>query len=113
MTPLSRGADWDLDLVGQYEDVIGGVARDFGLDTYPNQIEIITSRQMLDAYATKGLPIGYPHWTYGKEFIRNEQAYRCGMQGLAYEIVINSSPCIAYLMEENTITTQALVIAHA
>ena len=35
------------------------------------------------------------------------------MQGLAYEIVINSDPCIAYLMEENTITTQALVIAHA
>src|SRR6185295_14855187 len=50
---------------------------------------------------------------YGKEFIRNEQAYRRGMQGLAYEIVINSNPCIAYLMEENTMTTQALVIAHA
>ena len=56
---------------------------------------------------------GYPHWSYGKEFIRNEQAYRRGMQGLAYEIVINSDPCIAYLMEENTVTTQALVIAHA
>ena len=68
---------------------------------------------MLDAYASSGLPIGYPHWSYGKEFIRNEQAYRRGMQGLAYEIVINSSPCIAYLMEENTMTTQALVIAHA
>ena len=59
------------------------------------------------------LPVGYPHWSYGKEFIRNEQAYRRGMQGLAYEIVINSDPCIAYLMEENTMTTQALVIAHA
>lgn len=33
--------------------------------------------------------------------------------GLAYEIVINSNPCIAYLMEENTMTMQALVIAHA
>ena len=62
---------------------------------------------------SSGLPIGYPHWSYGKEFIRNEQAYRRGMQGLAYEIVINSSPCIAYLMEENTMATQALVIAHA
>jgi len=27
--------------------------------------------------------------------------------------VINSDPCIAYLMEENNITMQALVIAHA
>ena len=35
------------------------------------------------------------------------------MQGLAYEIVINSNPCIAYLMEENSMTMQALVIAHA
>ena len=74
---------------------------------------MITSEQMLDAYASNGLPVGYPHWSYGKEFIRNEQAYRRGMQGLAYEIVINSDPCIAYLMEENTVTTQALVIAHA
>ena len=33
--------------------------------------------------------------------------------GLAYELVINSDPCIAYLMEENSVTLQALVIAHA
>jgi spore cortex formation protein SpoVR/YcgB (stage V sporulation) len=33
--------------------------------------------------------------------------------GLAYEIVINSNPCIAYLMEENTMMMQALVMAHA
>ncbi|MET0733128.1 MAG: SpoVR family protein [Casimicrobiaceae bacterium] len=110
---ISRGADWDFDLLEQYDTAIAGVAAGFGLDTYPNQIEIITSEQMLDAYAASGLPIGYPHWSYGKEFIRNEQAYRRGIQGLAYEIVINSNPCIAYLMEENTVTTQALVIAHA
>ena len=113
MNPISRGADWDFDLLERYDTAIARVAGEFGLDTYPNQVEIITSEQMLDAYASSGLPIGYPHWSYGKEFIRNEQAYRRGMQGLAYEIVINSDPCIAYLMEENTITTQALVIAHA
>jgi stage V sporulation protein R len=112
-TPLSHGADWDFDLLERYHLAIAQVAGEYGLDTYPNQIEIITSDQMLDAYASSGLPIGYPHWSYGKEFIRNEQAYRRGMQGLAYEIVINSDPCIAYLMEENTMTTQALVIAHA
>jgi stage V sporulation protein R len=113
MNVISRGADWDFDLLEKYDIAIAAAAAGFGLDTYANQIEIITSEQMLDAYATAGLPIGYPHWSYGKEFIRNEQAYRRGMQGLAYEIVINSDPCIAYLMEENTITTQALVIAHA
>ena len=110
---ISRGADWDFELLERYDAAIAEIAAEYRLDTYPNQIEIITSEQMLDAYATSGLPVGYPHWSYGKEFIRNEQAYRRGMQGLAYEIVINSNPCIAYLMEENTITTQALVIAHA
>jgi len=112
-TPISHGADWDFELLDRYHEAIATVAGEYGLDTYPNQIEIITSEQMLDAYATTGLPVGYPHWSYGKEFIRNEQAYRRGMQGLAYEIVINSSPCIAYLMEENTMATQALVMAHA
>jgi len=113
MSPLSQGADWDFDLIERYDAAIAQTAAEFGLDTYPNQVEIITSEQMLDAYAMSGLPVGYPHWSYGKEFIRNEQAYRRGMQGLAYEIVINSNPCIAYLMEENTMVTQALVIAHA
>ncbi|MEO7725753.1 MAG: SpoVR family protein [Burkholderiales bacterium] len=110
---LSEGSDWDFEALERYEVAIGAAAAEFGLDTYPNQIEIITSEQMLDAYASSGLPVGYPHWSYGKEFIRNERAYRGGQQGLAYEIVINSNPCIAYLMEENSMAMQALVIAHA
>jgi spore cortex formation protein SpoVR/YcgB (stage V sporulation) len=80
---------------------------------FPNQIEIITSEQMVDAYASVGLPIFYHHWSFGKQFTRNWDMYRKGMQGLAYEIVINSNPCISYLMEENTMTMQALVLAHA
>ncbi|MBN9474286.1 MAG: SpoVR family protein [Bordetella sp. SCN 67-23] len=111
--PISTTSEWTFELIQRYDEAIGQVAREFGLDTYPSQIEVITSEQMLDAYASVGLPIGYPHWSYGKEFIRNEQAYRRGVQGLAYEIVINSNPCIAYLMEENSMAMQALVIAHA
>jgi len=111
--PISEDSEWTFELIQRYDEAISEVAKEFGLDTYPNQIEVITSEQMLDAYASAGLPIGYPHWSYGKEFIRNEQYYRRGMQGLAYEIVINSNPCIAYLMEENTMAMQALVIAHA
>ena len=68
---------------------------------------------MLDAYSSVGLPLMYRHWSFGKRFARDELLYRAGMQSLAYEIVINSNPCIAYLMEENTMTMQALVIAHA
>jgi stage V sporulation protein R len=111
---ISTGAEWTFELIERYDEVIHDIAaNEFGLDTFPNQIEVIASEQMLDAYASAGLPIGYPHWSYGKEFIRNEQAYRKGARGLAYEIVINSNPCIAYLMEENSMAMQALVIAHA
>jgi len=59
------------------------------------------------------MPLGYHHWSYGKHFLATEKGYKRGQMGLAYEIVINSDPCIAYLMEENTICMQALVIAHA
>ena len=113
MSYISTGADWDFELIERYEKAISECAAEFNLDTYANQIEVISSEQMLDAYASAGLPVGYPHWTYGKEFIRNEQGYRKGYQALAYEIVINSDPCIAYLMEENTMMMKALVIAHA
>ncbi len=111
--PISTSADWNYGLVQEYYSTIESIADDFELDTYPNQLEIISAEQMLDAYASVGMPIGYNHWSFGKHFIQNEQQYRRGHMGLAYEIVINSDPCIAYLMEENSMMMQALVMAHA
>jgi stage V sporulation protein R len=110
---LSGGSEWTFDLIERYAHEIGRIAAEFGLDTYPNQIEIISAEQMMDAYSSVGMPVGYHHWSYGKQFLNVEQRYRRGYMGLAYEIVINSNPCIAYLMEENTMAMQALVIAHA
>jgi len=112
-TPLPAPSDWTFDLLDRYHDVIRCTAQRFGLDTYPNQLEIISAEQMMDAYASVGMPVNYRHWSYGKEFISTEKNYRRGHMGLAYEIVINSNPCISYLMEENTTVMQALVIAHA
>jgi stage V sporulation protein R len=111
--PLPGPSDWSFELVEQYHEVIKRTAERFGLDTYPNQLEIITAEQMMDAYASVGMPVNYRHWSYGKEFISTEKNYKRGHMGLAYEIVINSNPCISYLMEENTLAMQALVIAHA
>ena len=111
--PLPSQSDWTFELIERYHDVIRDTAQRFGLDTYPNQLEIITGEQMMDAYASVGMPINYRHWSYGKEFIATEKRYRRGHMGLAYEIVINANPCISYLMEENTTAMQALVIAHA
>ena len=111
---LFDGAEWDFALLQRVFSAIEDIAlNDLKLDTYPNQIEIIASEQMLDAYSAHGMPLMYHHWSFGKIFAREETMYQKGWQALAYEIVINSNPCIAYLMEENTLTMQSLVMAHA
>ena len=114
MELLYDRADWDFPTLQRIHDACQAIAvGELGLDVYPNQIEIITAEQMLDVYSSVGMPLFYKHWSFGKHFAHHEALYRKGMRGLAYEIVINSSPCISYLMEENTATMQALVIAHA
>ncbi|MBY5436897.1 SpoVR family protein [Rhizobium leguminosarum] len=111
---LFEGADWDFSTLQRIHDACEEIAlNELGLDVYPNQIEVITSEQMLDAYSSTGMPLFYRHWSFGKHFAHHETFYRRGMRDLAYEIVINSSPCISYLMEENTATMQTLVTAHA
>ena len=106
--------EWTFDTLKRTYDAIEDVAvREMGLDPYPNQVELISSEQMLDAYSSIGMPVFYHHWSFGKRFARDEAMYRKGYSGLAYEIVINSNPCISYIMEENTMTMQALVMAHA
>ncbi|MBU6502982.1 MAG: SpoVR family protein [Burkholderiaceae bacterium] len=111
--PLPCPSDWSFELIETYHAEIARMAGRFGLDTYPLQLEVISAEQMIDAYASVGMPVNYRHWSYGKQFIATEKSYRRGQMGLAYEIVINSDPCIAYLMEENTMPMQALVMAHA
>ncbi len=110
---LPSPSDWTFELIETYHAEIAKTAKGYGLDVYPNQLEVITAEQMMDAYASVGMPMIYRHWSYGKQFITTEKNYRRGHMGLAYEIVINSDPCIAYLMEENTLPMQALVMAHA
>jgi spore cortex formation protein SpoVR/YcgB (stage V sporulation) len=114
-TPLIKsGQDWTSELIEDVYLIIERIATEkYELEIYPNQIEIISSEQMLDAYASYGLPIIYPHWSFGKTFVQQQELYKRGYTGLAYEVVINSSPCISYNMEENTMVMMALVMAHA
>ena len=85
--------EWTFDLVDEYDRQIRTIAVDeFKLDVYPNQLEVITAEQMMDAYASVGMPVNYHHWSYGKHFVATEKSYKRGQMGLAYEIVINSIP---------------------
>ncbi len=111
---LFDGSEWNFATLSRAYEAIEEIAiGEMGLDVYPNQIEIISSEQMLDAYSSIGMPLMYQHWSFGKRFVFESQLYRKGRRGLAYELVINSNPCITYLMEENTMPMQALVTAHA
>lgn len=112
--PVRAMSDWTPDQIDAIYHELEKIARDkYGLDTYPNQIEIVSSEQMLDAYSSVGMPVMYKHWSFGRSFVENYKQYMAGKMGLAYELVINSSPCINYLMEENSAMMQTLVIAHA
>lgn len=111
---LYQGSDWTFETIQKSYDAIERIGIDeLGLDIYQNRIEVISAEQMLDVYTSHGMPLIYKHWSFGKRFLSHENAYKRGLMGLAYEVVINADPCISYLMEENSATMQALVIAHA
>jgi spore cortex formation protein SpoVR/YcgB (stage V sporulation) len=107
-------SNWDFETIQLADELTTWVGKAFfKLDIYPNQIEIVTSEQMLDAYSLIGLPTSYPHWKFGKDFVVNQNSYKKGQMGLSYEMVINSNPCISYNMENNSTCMMMLVIAHA
>ena len=84
----------------------------FGLDCYPQEFEICNHEQMLGYMAYSGMPSHYPHWSYGKAYEKLKTLYDYGVSGLPYEMVINSSPALAYLMRDNSLLLQILTIAH-
>lgn len=111
---VSSGQDWTFSQLEEIYEIIEKIAVEkYGLDLYPNQIEIISAEQMLEQYSSHGLPISYSHWSVGEQFVKQQQAYQKGHMGLAFEIVINTSPAISYCMQDNTLGMQALVMAHA
>ncbi|MGH4123684.1 MAG: SpoVR family protein [Clostridium sp.] len=95
-----------------WNEKIEGIAENIGLDFYPQEFEIIGYKDMLSYEAYIGMPSRYPHWSFGKSYEKNSTVYKYNLTGLPYEMVINSDPCIAYLMKENTLLLQILTIAH-
>ena len=86
--------------------------REFGLQCFPQEFEICDHEQMLGYMAYHGLPAHYPHWSFGKAYEKLRTLYSYGVSGLPYEMVINASPSLAYLMHENSLCLQILTIAH-
>lgn len=95
-----------------WNDKIEKLAVTVGLDFYPQEYETIGYKDMLGYESYIGMPSRYPHWSFGKSYEKNSTVYKYNLTGLPYEMVINSDPCIAYLMKENTLLLQILTMAH-
>ncbi|WP_044207403.1 SpoVR family protein [Flammeovirga sp. OC4] len=104
--------DWSLDDLARWNDKIEEIAQECGLDYYPQEFEVCDYHDMIGYQSYVGMPSRYPHWSFGKSFEKQNTLYKMGAQGLAYEMVINSDPCLAYLMIDNPLSMQILVMAH-
>ena len=111
---LFTGAEWTPKLLDKTWEVIDDLGKNWlGLEYNPPQFEIVTAQQMISNICSHGMPQYYNHWSFGKKFIKEQRKYQKGMSGTIFELVINTDPSIAYLMETNTMSMMALVIAHA
>ncbi|MGH7934020.1 MAG: SpoVR family protein [Candidatus Binataceae bacterium] len=105
-------ANYELKELVEWDAKIREKAAQFGLDWYPQEFEICDHNGMLGYMAYSGMPSHYPHWSYGKSYEKMKTLYDYGVNGLPYEMVINSNPAIAYLMRDNTLLLSVLTIAH-
>jgi stage V sporulation protein R len=105
--------DWSVKELQRWDKEIRKIAEEkYGLDWFPIEYEILDYREMIGAMAYTGLPTHYRHWSFGKAFERTQTRYNLGMEGLPYEMIINSDPSIAYLMLENPMSIHLLTMAH-
>ena len=105
-------ADFSLKELEYWNERIEKVAVESGLDFYNQEFEIINYEDMIGYESYVGMPSHYPHWSYGKSYERIKTLHKYNLTGLPYEMVINSNPCIAYLMKDNSLLVQILTIAH-
>jgi stage V sporulation protein R len=90
---------------------IQGYADGYGLQYFPQIFELVDYRQMCEIASYGGFPVRYPHWRFGMEYDHMIKSHTYGLSKI-YELVINTDPCYAYLLEGNSQVDQKLVMAH-
>ncbi|ACY17144.1 SpoVR family protein [Haliangium ochraceum] len=86
-------------------------ARSYGLDFFPILYEVLDYKTMNEIAAYGGFPTRYPHWRFGMDYEQLSKGYEFGLQKI-YEMVINTNPAYAYLLEGNSLVDQKTVMAH-
>ena len=87
------------------------LARGEGLDFPEIVYEVVDHAQLNEIAALGGFPVRYPHWRFGMEYDRLIKGHTYGLQRI-YELVVNTRPVVAYLLSQNSMTEQKLVMAH-
>jgi stage V sporulation protein R len=105
-------ADYTIEELERWDGRIRALVQELGLAPCEQEFEICDSAQMLGYMAYSGMPSHYPHWSYGKAYEKLKTLYDHGVSGLPYEMVINSDPCLAYLMRDNSLCLQIITMAH-
>ena len=85
-------------------------ARKFGLDPFPTHFELVPASIMYE-FASYSLPGRFSHWTFGKAYYRQKMQYDLGLSKI-YEMVVNTNPSYAFLMEMNNMLQNTFVAAH-
>ncbi|MBW7455699.1 SpoVR family protein [Paenibacillus sepulcri] len=86
------------------------IAQGFGLDFYPMRYEICPA-DIIYTFGAYGMPTRFNHWSFGKTFHRMKTQYDFGLSKI-YELVINSNPCYAFLLDGNSLIQNKLIVAH-
>ncbi|MBM7647653.1 stage V sporulation protein R [Bacillus ectoiniformans] len=91
-------------------DEITEIATGFGLDFYPMRYEICPA-EIIYTFGAYGMPTRFSHWSFGKQFFKMKLQYDLGLSKI-YELVINSNPCYAFLLDTNSLIQNKLIVAH-
>ncbi len=91
-------------------DEIMEIAEGFGLDFYPMRFEVCPA-EIIYTIGAYGMPTRFSHWSFGKAFHKMKMQYDLGLSKI-YELVINSNPCYAFLLEGNSLIQNKLIAAH-
>jgi stage V sporulation protein R len=102
--------DPELKRLSAFDEKIQEIAHELGLDFFPQEFDVIPAQKMLEILAYR-FPVNFSHWSYGRDYEKEKTQYEYGY-GIPYEVVLNSNPCRAYLMNTNPFPVQVMVMAH-
>jgi stage V sporulation protein R len=93
------------------QEQIRAYAIDYGL-TFNEVIFEVCDYDTINILAAQGgFPTRYPHWRFGMDYDQLSKGFTYGLQKI-YEMVINTDPCYAYLLNANHWVDQKTVMAH-